>query len=50
MQSWVASVGPVETNILIFLGSNCNENLIELLKQKNILISSMGHETSMVTS
>jgi threonine aldolase len=43
--SWVASVEPVETNILIFtLVPNCIEkNLIELLKQKNILISSMGH-------
>jgi threonine aldolase len=43
--SWVASVEPVETNILIFsLVPNCNEkNLIEVLKQKNISISSMGH-------
>ena len=43
--SWVASVEPVETNILIFsLTPNCNEkNLIEVLKQKNISISSMGH-------
>ncbi len=43
--SWVASVEPVETNILIFsLVPNCIEkNLIELLKQKNISISSMGH-------
>jgi threonine aldolase len=34
--SWVASVEPVETNILIFsLTPNCNEkNLIEVLKQK----------------
>ena len=43
--SWVSSVEPVETNILIFsLTPNCNErNLIEVLKQKNISISSMGH-------
>ena len=42
--NWVASVEPVETNILIFtLVPNCIEkNLIDLLKQKNILISSMG--------
>ena len=42
--NWVASVEPVETNILIFtLVPNCIEkNLIELLKQKNISISSMG--------
>jgi threonine aldolase len=40
-----SSVEPVETNILIFsLTPNCNEkNLIEVLKQKNISISSMGH-------
>ena len=43
--SWVASVEPVETNILIFsLAQNYNEQvLIEKLKQKNISISSMGH-------
>lgn len=43
--SWVASVEPVETNILIFsLTPNCIEkNFIEILKQKNISISSMGH-------
>ena len=42
--NWVASVEPVETNILIFtLVPNCIEkNLIDLLKQKNISISSMG--------
>lgn len=43
--SWVATVEPVETNILIFsLVSQYNEQLlIEKLKQKNISISSMGH-------
>jgi threonine aldolase len=43
--SWVASVEPVETNILIFsLAPNCSDALlIEKLKQKNISISSMGH-------
>jgi threonine aldolase len=42
--SWVASVEPVETNILIFsLVPNYSEQLlIEKLKQKNISISSMG--------
>lgn len=42
---WVASVEPVETNILIFsLAPNYGEKqLIEKLKQKNISISSMGH-------
>ena len=41
---WVASVEPVETNILIFsLAPNYGEKqLIEKLKQKNISISSMG--------
>jgi threonine aldolase len=43
-KDWVASVEPVETNILIFtLSPQVNESqLIEKLKQKNILISSMG--------
>ena len=43
-KDWVASVEPVETNILIFtLTPQVNESqLIEKLKQKNILISSMG--------
>jgi threonine aldolase len=43
--SWVSSVEPVETNILIFsLAPNCSDQvLIEKLKQKNISISSMGH-------
>ncbi|MBF7093163.1 aminotransferase class I/II-fold pyridoxal phosphate-dependent enzyme [Flavobacterium sp. ALJ2] len=42
---WVASIEPVETNILIFsLQPNFSEQLlIEKLKQKNISISSMGH-------
>jgi threonine aldolase len=42
--SWVASVEPVETNILIFsLAPNYSEQLlIEKLKQKNISISSLG--------
>tara|TARA_R110000868_G_scaffold57476_6_gene177440 strand:- start:1429 stop:2448 length:1020 start_codon:yes stop_codon:yes gene_type:complete len=42
---WVASVEPVETNILIFsLAPNYGDKqLIEKLKQKNISISSMGH-------
>lgn len=41
---WVASVEPVETNILIFsVRAQYDENaLIEKLKQKNIHISSMG--------
>lgn len=44
-KSWVASVEPVETNILIFsLAENYSDQLlIEKLKQKNISISSMGH-------
>ncbi|PRZ27787.1 threonine aldolase family protein [Flavobacterium granuli] len=43
--SWVATVEPVETNILIFsLASQYSDQLlIEKLKQKNISISSMGH-------
>jgi threonine aldolase len=43
-KDWVASVEPVETNILIFtLTPQVSEaQLIEKLKQKNILISSMG--------
>jgi len=42
---WVASVEPVETNIIIFsLPPNYSDKqLIEKLKQKNISISSMGH-------
>ena len=42
---WVASVEPVETNIIIFsLPPNYGDKqLIEKLKQKNISISSMGH-------
>jgi len=43
--AWVASVEPVETNILIFSVNSCvNEILLmEKLKQKGIAISSMGH-------
>jgi threonine aldolase len=43
--SWVANVEPVETNILIFgLQPSVDEKLfMEKLKQKGILISSMGH-------
>ena len=42
---WVASVEPIETNILIFsVRSSIDENqLIEKLKLKGIAISSMGH-------
>ena len=42
---WVASVEPVETNILIFsvLSSIDENHLMEKLKQKGIAISSMGH-------
>ena len=42
---WVANVEPVETNILIFgLKPSIDEKLfMEKLKQKGILISSMGH-------
>lgn len=42
---WIASVEPVETNILIFaIQPQYNEKaLIEKLKQKNIHISTMGH-------
>lgn len=42
---WVANVEPVETNILIFgLLPSVDEKLfMEKLKQKGILISSMGH-------
>jgi threonine aldolase len=42
---WVANVEPVETNILIFgLQPSIDEKLfMEKLKQKGILISSMGH-------
>ena len=44
-KSWVASVEPVETNILIFsLAEGYSDQLlIEKLKQKNIIISSLGH-------
>ena len=43
-KEWVASVEAVETNILIFsLAPQVNESqFMEILKQKNILISSMG--------
>ncbi len=43
--SWIASIEPVETNILIFsVRSGIDENaLLEKLKQKGISISSMGH-------
>jgi threonine aldolase len=43
-KDWVASVEPVETNILIFTltPQESEAQLIEKLKQKNILISSMG--------
>lgn len=43
-KDWVASVEAVETNILIFsLAPHVNESqFMEILKQKNILISSMG--------
>jgi threonine aldolase len=43
-KDWVAAVEPVETNILIFsLHPQVSESqLIDQLKQKNILISSMG--------
>lgn len=42
--SWVEKVEEIETNILIFkLRNDINENeFMNLLKQKNILISSMG--------
>ena len=44
-KTWVAAVEPVETNILIFsLAEGYSDQLlIEKLKQKNILISSLGH-------
>lgn len=43
--SWVANVEPVETNILIFgLQPSVDEKIfMEKLKQKGILISTMGH-------
>lgn len=43
--AWVEKVEPIETNILIFsVKNNLNENLIiDKLKERNILISSMGH-------
>jgi threonine aldolase len=43
--SWIESVEPVETNIIIFkLHESIDEKLfLEKLKQKNIHISSMGH-------
>ncbi|WP_289658102.1 threonine aldolase family protein [Flavobacterium panacagri] len=42
---WIASIEPVETNILIFsLAEGYSDQLlIEKLKQKNILISSLGY-------
>ena len=42
---WVATVEPVETNILIFsVQSSIDENqLMQKLNQKGIAISSMGH-------
>ena len=42
---WVYAIEPVETNILIFsLAEGYSDQLlIEKLKQKNILISSMGN-------
>ncbi|MET3027893.1 GntG family PLP-dependent aldolase [Flavobacterium sp. UW10123] len=42
---WISSIEPVETNILIFsLAEGYSDQLlIEKLKQKNILISSLGH-------
>lgn len=44
-QPWVTKVEPVETNILIFsIDPRIGENrFLEILKQKNIHISSMGH-------
>ncbi|MBB4803301.1 threonine aldolase [Flavobacterium nitrogenifigens] len=44
-KQWIASIEPVETNILIFsLAEGYSDQLlIEKLKQKNILISSLGH-------
>ncbi|MBA0885172.1 threonine aldolase family protein [Flavobacterium undicola] len=44
-KSWVASVEPVETNILIFslVPEYKDEVLIEKLKQKNISISAVGN-------
>jgi threonine aldolase len=43
-KNWVASVEPVETNILVFsLAAQVKESqFMEILKQKNIVISSMG--------
>jgi threonine aldolase len=43
--NWIASVEPVETNILIFsVKPGISEtSVLEKLKQKNISISSMGH-------
>ena len=42
---WIAAIEPVETNILIFsLAEGYSDQLlIEKLKQKNILISALGH-------
>lgn len=44
-KSWVASVEPVETNILIFslVPEYKDDDLIEKLKQKNISISAVGN-------
>ncbi|WP_445722802.1 threonine aldolase family protein [Flavobacterium sp.] len=43
-KKWIASVAPVETNIVIFtLQQNIDEKMfVEKLKQKSILITSMG--------
>jgi threonine aldolase len=43
--SWVSTVEPIETNIVIFsIQSALNENnVIDYLKQKGIAISNMGH-------
>ena len=43
-KSWIKEVAPVETNIVIFtLQSKVDEKVfLETLKQKSILISSMG--------
>lgn len=44
-KSWISAIEPVETNILIFsLAEGYSDQLlIEKLKQKNILISALGH-------
>ena len=45
VKPWISEIEPVETNILIFsLAEGYDDKLlVEKLKQKNILISSMGH-------